>query len=283
MLEVPAPAKINLVLEVIGRRDDGYHEVRGLMQAIDLCDLLYFKEDSELKFECNIDELQTSDNLVMKAADLLKVEYRCNKGAEIRLEKRIPSSAGLGGGSSDAAIALLSLNRLWKLHLKMPALLNLGARLGSDVPFFFRRGMALVKGRGEKVVPLPSIPFPWFVILMPSLPEISGKTAMLYSRLTEQNFTQGEYTSDVMQSWSVDYHISPDKLFNVFDTVAFDVFPGLEEYWARFKDAGADYIHLAGSGPSLFAPCESQIHAKDISKKLNEAGITSYVASAIAP
>lgn len=283
MIEVPAPAKLNLVLEVLGKRNDGYHEVRSLMQAIDFCDLLRFEADRNLSLECNKDNLQTADNLVIKAAELLKTRYGYKRGAKIQLEKKIPSGAGLGGGSSDAAISLLALNRLWNLHIKLPDLLQLGAQLGSDVPFFLRRGMALVKGRGEQVIPLPGIPFPWFVLLLPESLEIPEKTKKLYTRLNEQYFTQGQYTSEVMQSWSIDYSIEPDKLFNVFDSVAFEVFPGLEDCWLKFKESGADNIHLAGSGPSLFAPFDNQVQAKDVSRQLTEKGLNSLVVSAIAP
>lgn len=283
MIEVPAPAKVNLVLEVLNKRNDGYHEVRSLIQAINFCDLLHFETAYELSFECNINNLQTQDNLVIKAAVLLRNTYGCKRGAKIQLEKKIPSGAGLGGGSSDAAIALLALNKLWNLHIKLTDLLQLGAQLGSDVPFFLHRGMALVKGRGEQVIPLPSVPIPWFVVLLPALPEIPGKTKKLYARLNEKHFTHGQYTSEVMQSWSIDYHIDPGKLFNVFDAFAFDVFPELEDYWLKFKEAGADNIHLAGSGPSLFAPFVDQIQAGNVKRRLTDMGLISHVVSAIAP
>lgn len=283
MIEVPAPAKVNLVLEVLNKRSDGYHEVRSLMQAINLCDVLYFEADRELVFECNISNLQTPDNLVVKAAELLRTTYNCKRGAKIRLEKIIPSGAGLGGGSSDAAITLMALNKLWNLHVKREELLRLGAQLGSDVPFFLHRGMALVKGRGEQVIPLPTTPIPWFVVVSPPISEIPAKTKKLYAELKEQHFTRGQYTSEIMQSWSVDYHIDSRKLFNVFDAIAFDVFPELEKYWRLFKGTGADNIHLAGSGPSLFAPFEDQKKAGDIYRRLIVQELNSYVVSAVAP
>ncbi len=283
MIEVPAPAKINLVLEVLNKRSDGYHEIRSLIQTINLYDVMYFEADRELEFICNISELQIPDNLVVKAAELMRTTYNCKRGAKIRLEKKIPTGAGLGGGSSDAAITLMALNKLWNLHVKREELLRLAAQLGSDVSFFLYRGMALVKSRGEHVIPLPSTPIPWFVVLSPAIPEIPAKTKKLYTQLNEQHFTQGQYTSEVMQSWSVDYRIDPRKLFNVFDSVAFEVFPELERYQSMFKDAGADNIHLAGSGPSLFAPFEDQMKAGDVHRRLEAGGLRSYVVSAIAP
>ena len=282
MIHVSAPAKINLILEELGKRDDGYHEIRSLIQTIDLCDNLYFEAYSEIQFECNVDALQTPDNLVLKAADLLKITYGYKRGVKIRLEKEIPLSAGLGGGSSDAAMTLLALNKLWRLRLKREDLLQMATRLGSDTPFFLNWGMALVKGRGEKVVPLPSTPIPWFVILIPSLEEITEKTKSAYSRLKKDNFTEGQYMSEVMQTWSIDYNIRPEKLFNVFDAIAFETYPEIEKYWRKFEEAGAVNIHLAGSGPSLFAPFDNQLHARDINRRLTEAGLNSFVVSALA-
>jgi 4-diphosphocytidyl-2-C-methyl-D-erythritol kinase len=281
MIHIAAPAKVNLVLEVLGKREDDYHEIRSLMQTIDLCDDLYFEANTDIRLECNVDTLQTPDNIVLKAAELLKNTYNYEHGAKIRLEKVIPSSAGLGGGSSDAAMTLLALNRLWRLRLKRENLLQLAARLGSDVPFFLEWGMALVKGRGEIVVPLPSTPIPWFVILVPPLEEMPEKTKSAYSRLKKNNFTEGQYMSEVMQSWSIDYRIHPKKLFNVFDEIAFEAFPQLEEYRRKFEEAGAGNIHLAGSGPSLFAPFDDQMQAADTGRRLTEAGLSSFVVSAL--
>src|SRR5262249_22841090 len=135
-----APAKINLFLEILGKRPDGYHEIATLMVAIRLYDTLVFKEDAggDIQLECNPSLLSTGvDNLVIRAADLLREKTGCKRGAKIRLVKRIPMSAGLAGGSTDAAAALAGLNELWRLGLDKTQLKKLGARLGSDVPFFF--------------------------------------------------------------------------------------------------------------------------------------------------
>jgi 4-diphosphocytidyl-2-C-methyl-D-erythritol kinase len=175
------------------------------------------------------------------------------------------------------------LNKLWNLHVKITDLLSLGAQLGSDVPFFLYRGMALVKGRGEQVVPLPGVPVPWFVLLLPVLSEVPEKTRTLYAQLEAQHYTGGRYLTEVMQEWSVDYKIDTGKLFNVFEQVAFNVFPGLEDYFRKFEEAGAAHIHLAGSGPALFAPFFDQYTARDVHRKLVDRGLTSHVVSAIAP
>src|SRR4030043_1892880 len=154
MLKYLAPAKINLVLEVLSKRADGYHEIRSLIQAINLCDVFSFELADETSFECTEPSLQTSDSLVVQAAELLRKVGGYNKGAKIKLEKRIPWGAGLGGGSSDAAATLSALNRLWNLKLTISDLIEPAARLGSDVPFFIYGGTALIEGRGERVMPL---------------------------------------------------------------------------------------------------------------------------------
>jgi 4-diphosphocytidyl-2-C-methyl-D-erythritol kinase len=178
-------------------------------------------------------------------------------------------------------MTLLALNKLWGLYLKREYLLEIAARLGSDVPFFLTWGMALIKGRGEKVVPLPSTPIPWFVILIPVMEEVPEKTKSAYSRLNKKYFTEGQYVSEVMQSWSIDYRIHPEKLFNVFDEIAFETYPELDKYWKKFEEAGAGNIHLAGSGPSLFAPFDNQIQAEDVSRQLKETGLNSLVVPAL--
>ena len=191
MLKYLAPAKINLVLEVLGRRVDDFHEIRSLVQTISLCDVISFQLADEVSLECSEPSLQTSDNLVIKAAELLREVSGCQKGARIKLEKKIPWGAGLGGGSSDAAATLLALSRLWELKLKTSELVELAARLGSDVPFFIHGGAALIEGRGENVTPLPASAPRWFVLLNPPLPKMANKTQQLYSRLDSSHFTDG--------------------------------------------------------------------------------------------
>ena len=283
MLTGLAPAKINLVLEVLGKRDDGYHEIRSLVQTISLCDVLSFELAEGISLNCTEPSLQSSDNLAIQAARLLKEVGGCEKGVEIGLEKRIRWGAGLGGGSSDAAAVLLALNKLWGLELTTSGLVGLGAKLGSDVPFFIHKGTALVEGRGEKVAPLSTSLPGWFVLLLPPLPQMPGKTQQLYARLDDQHFTQGQFTGKAVEAWSGDRQISPSLLFNVFDKVAFDAFPGLEEYWKRFEEAGAAGIHLAGSGPALFAPVNSEAKAEELHGRLCEQGLEAYSVSTLVP
>jgi len=281
MLTCVASAKINLVLEVLGKRADGYHEIRSLVQTINLCDVLSFELAGKTSFECTEPSLQTSDNLVVQAAELLRKISGYEKGAKIKLEKRVPWGAGLGGGSSDAATTLSALNRLWKLKLMTSDLIELAARLGSDVPFFIHGGTALIEGRGERVTPLAASMPSWFVLLLPSLPRIPGKTKQLYSHLDNRHFTEGEFIDKAVRTWSQDRRIVPSLLFNVFDKVAFDAFPGLKGYWRRFEEAVGKDIHLVGSGPALFAPVDSEAKADEVYQRLCQQGLEAYYVSTV--
>ena len=279
MIKYLAPAKINLVLEVLGKRDDGYHKIRSLVQAIDLCDTLTFESAETISLKCDVASLETSDNLVIRAAELLRQRGGHRKGARIKLEKRIPWGAGLGGGSSDAAATLLTLNELWGLKLTTLDLISVAAKLGSDVPFFIHRGAALVEGRGEKVEQVQVSARSWFVLLIPDLPKMPDKTRRLYESLDKQHFTDGRYCEAALKCWSKDMPIAPSLLFNVFDKVAFKAFPGLEEYWKRFEEASATNIHLAGSGPALFAPADTESGAKAIQRCLRKKKLEAYAVS----
>src|SRR5439155_4129529 len=166
-LVMQAPAKVNLFLEVLAKRPDGYHNIETLMVAVNLFDTLKFREEpgGEIRLTCKHPDLSTgSDNLVNRAAALLKQQTGCEKGARIALTKRIPLAAGLAGGSSDAAATLVGLNRLWKLGLTRARLMALAKELGSDVAFFFSAPAAWCTGRGERVTPLRLRRPLWFVL-----------------------------------------------------------------------------------------------------------------------
>lgn len=278
MLKCLAPAKLNLVLEVLGKGNGGYHEIRSLMQTVSLYDVLSCELAEGISFECAELNLQTVDNLVVKAAELTREACAYRKGVRIALEKRIPWGAGLGGGSSDAATTLSALNELWGLGLKASALVQLAAKLGSDVPFFIYGGTALVEGKGEKVTPL-SPATGWFVLLVPPLPRMPYKTKQLYSLLGKQHYTKGQFVANAMDELSRQGQVSPSLFHNVFDSVAFDAFHGLEDWWMRFQETGAVNIHMAGSGPAMFAPVESHARAKKLCDRLRGQGLEAYAVS----
>ena len=155
-ISLKAPAKINLFLEILGKRNDGYHEIETVMQEIDLVDNLQFEEIQEgVRLNCNDKNIPSDENnLVCKAANLILNECGIRKGVLISLEKNIPVGAGLGGGSSDAAATLKALNLLWKIGLNDAELMEFAAKLGSDIPFFIKGKTALCSGRGEKITPI---------------------------------------------------------------------------------------------------------------------------------
>ena len=193
-LTLQAYAKINLTLEVLAKRPDGYHEISTILQTISLADTLTFEPSANLDFRCDVSSLKTPDNLVLKAARLLQETTGSNKGAIINLTKRIPIAAGLGSGSTDAAATLVGLNQLWELNLSLDKLTEPAAKLGSDVAFFLYGGTALAKGRGEQITPLPPAPEHWLVLLKPAIKPVPSKTAQLYSRLNPSHYTSGQHT-----------------------------------------------------------------------------------------
>ena len=280
MTALSAYAKINLTLEVLGRRADGYHDIASVMQTIDLADSLSFEEDDQVRLLCDSPGLASPDNLVLRAAMLLKEASKCRKGVKISLEKAIPVAAGLGGGSSDAAATLLGLNEFWKLNLPLQQLVSLASELGSDVPFFLIGGTALVEGRGERVTPLPPVPKAWMVLLKPPS-DIANKTARLYGALGESDFTTGQWTQRLVAL--LRRGGSPDSsfLFNVFQRAAFVFYPGLLDYRQRFLDAGAATVHLAGAGPTLFVLVEDRSRGEELHQRLCGHGLEAYLVQTI--
>ncbi|MGQ9546878.1 MAG: 4-(cytidine 5'-diphospho)-2-C-methyl-D-erythritol kinase [Dehalococcoidia bacterium] len=277
MLTVHAPAKINLVLEVLGRKND-YHLLSTIIQSIDLYDVLNIELDEEIYFECNEPSLQR-DNLVTKAAALLKESTKCALGARIELRKRIPWGVGLGGGSSDAAATLIALNELWGLELRSSELVSLASRVGSDVPFFIHKGTALVEGTGEKVSPLPPLPRTWFVLLVPPLPRICGKTKQMYDRLVVADFTEGQFAKAASLSLRQGKMIERALMFNAFEKIAFDFFPDLRTHWRTMEEAGAPGVFLSGSGPCLFTFFSDAKEAGELFSRLSKEGLECYLAS----
>jgi len=180
-LSVPGPAKLNLMLHITGRRDDGYHNLQTLFQFVDYGDELHFKlrNDGDLTLSPAIEGVDFEDNLIIRAARLLqkKSEKTSGKtlGADIRLDKKLPMGGGLGGGSSDAATTLLALNQLWNLQLSFDELASLGLTLGADVPVFVRGEAAFAEGVGEILTPVPELDEPWYLVVCPQVHVNTGK------------------------------------------------------------------------------------------------------------
>lgn len=277
MLTVLAPAKFNLTLEVLAKRPDGFHEIRSIIQTINLCDSLRLQLSQNIEFKSNVPYFIPEESLASKAASLLQEATRCAKGATIEVSKRIPLMSGLGGDSSDAAAILRGLNKLWRLGLSQEELLELASQLGSDVAFFLHGGTSLVKSRGEIVTPLPPFPHMWVILMVPPVPRLPGKTKRLYASLKPSHYTGGQATDRLAALLTGGGEVAPSSLFNVFDDVALDSFTGLEEYWGQFLKAGAQEIHLAGSGPVLFTLVKDKTQAENIYGNLQKQGLESYL------
>ena len=188
-----AYAKVNLSLEVLGKRDDGYHEVATVMQTVDLADTLWFSQSDDLEVECEVPGLSGAQNLVWDAAIALARHAGFEPKGRIEIEKRIPLAAGLGGGSADAAAALRGLNGLWRLDLRFEELGTVAATLGSDVPFLLNGGTALGTGRGDVLQPLEA-PAGALVLLVIPAESIARKTPTMYGALTADDFSDGAHT-----------------------------------------------------------------------------------------
>ena len=277
MLKLKAFAKVNLVLEVLGRRADGYHEIASIMQTVGLCDVLTLEPAGRVSLQSGLPGLPDRDNIILKAAEALGKFTGCSKGAVIKLEKNIPVGAGLGGGSSDAAAVLHGLNRLWQLELTGEQLEAIGAGLGSDVPFFIYGGTCLVGGRGERVTPLPDLGQVWFVLLRPGMAVLPGKTAALYGMVKPGHYTSGGLSAQVQGLIENGSETRPLPLYNIFEKVAPAAFPGLGKYMQEFLSAGAPEVHLAGSGPVLFTMLHDEMQASGIHASLLAGGLESYL------
>jgi 4-diphosphocytidyl-2-C-methyl-D-erythritol kinase len=277
VVEVKAPAKINLTLEVLAERPDGFHEIRSVVQTIDLCDSLRFSASRQFSFSCDNPDFAIDKSLVPRAAALLQEASGSTSGASIEIKKRIPLVAGLGGDSSDAAAVLSGLNRLWELRLSSLELVELAARLGSDVPFFVYGGTALAEGRGEKLKALPPLPHRWVVLIVPPFPRMEDKTRKLYANLKSGHYTDGQITEKLVRALN-DKKFRPSLLFNTFENVAFDFFPKLKLYRDHFVKLGAYQVHLAGSGPALFTLMDDEMEAENLYARCQLQGLESYLA-----
>ena len=277
MIAISAPAKINLTLEVLGKRDDGYHEIRSVIQTISLCDNLTFEPANSLEFKSDSAEWAAEKSLVSRAAMLLQPTGSHSHGATIGVKKRIPLLSGLGGDSSDAAATLEGLNKLWKLGLSREDLLPLARQLGSDVAFFLYGGTALVEGRGEIVAPLLPLPHRWVVVAIPPVPRRPGKTRQLYESLKPIHYTDGRTTEKLVAEIQAGKEFSISLLFNTFENVAFTEFSGLDVSRRYITKMGATNVHLAGSGPALFTMMEDKAQAEDLYSRLKGQRLEPYL------
>jgi 4-diphosphocytidyl-2-C-methyl-D-erythritol kinase len=281
VLSLKAYAKINLTLEILGKRADGFHEIATVMQTVDLADDLTFQEAPTIVVESEAEGIAPEENLVLKAAKLLQARLGIQAGARIGLTKRIPIAAGLGGGSTDAAATLVGLCQLWGRRVPKAELMEMAAELGSDVAFFISGGTALAEGRGERITVLPPLPEFLLVITRPPI-KLEKKTARLYGALTPSNYTHGQATHRLLAAMQAKSPLTDDLLFNGFEKVAPQVFPSFSTHQERFREAGARHIHLAGSGPTMFTLVKGQGEGIRITVVLERAGQPAYLVKSIA-
>lgn len=280
---VRAYAKINLTLDVIGRRADGYHDLMTIMQAIDLHDTICLTavDDDQVHLFCSVAALNTKENLAVRAAQVMRQRYAIKSGVKIEIVKRIPFAAGLGGGSSDAAAVLLALRQWWQLAISDAELLDMAAALGSDVPFFLRGGLALCEGRGEHITPIASDWPPslrWLLLLKPA-PGIS--TATVFRSLPASDYTDGSCSRALLAALRAQQPIDPACLHNSLERGVLETYPFVAQAREDMLEAGAPLVRLSGSGPTLYAPFAELDHARRAQEQLQRLGYEIYLTRAI--
>lgn len=246
-----AHAKINLTLEIIGKRADGFHNLVTVMTTIGLHDVVTVTGADELVM-AEDGGIPANRNLAFVAAQALKDETGTGAGASISLEKQIPEAAGLGGGSADAAATLRALNTMWKLGLSLDELAEIGGKIGSDVPFLVHEGTALVQGKGDDITYLPSPNITRVLLLYPDI-KIGDKTKTLFSLMGPGRYTRGALSHKLAARIRAGHDAPAEFYFNAFQDLAPQVFEGWGTYHDALAGLGAREITLSGAGPSMFA------------------------------
>lgn len=253
-----APAKINLSLDVLYKREDGFHEVEMIMTTVDLADRVYLKpiETNEIKIVSQSRYIPNDNrNLAYQAADLLKRKCNVNHGVEIEIEKNIPVAAGLAGGSSDAAATLRGLNKLWNLGLSLDELAEMGAEIGSDVSFCVYGGTALATGRGEKIKHIQAPPNCWVVLAKPT---IGVSTADVYKNLETKNISHPDIKAMLRAIENQNYKDICETMGNVLESVTLKKYPEVQHIKTQMEKFGADAVLMSGSGPTVFGLVEHE-------------------------
>ena len=279
-IQLKALAKINLGLDVLRRREDGYHEVKMIMQTIGLHDDLEIRKTKTpgIQVKTNLYYLPTNENnLVYKAAKLLMDEFQIQDGVSIQLKKRIPVAAGMAGGSSDGAAVLWGINQMYGLGLSMQALMERGVRLGADVPYCIQRGTALAEGIGEKLSVLP--PMPKCTILI-AKPGISVSTKFVYENLHANDLKPEQHPdvdSMIEAMRQKDLGLLCSRMGNVLETVTIPAYPVIDEIKKTMMDNGALGSMMSGSGPTVFGIFDSPAAAKQAVKAVRAAKLAKQI------
>ncbi|MDN4593467.1 4-(cytidine 5'-diphospho)-2-C-methyl-D-erythritol kinase [Polycladomyces subterraneus] len=260
-----APAKINLTLDALHKREDGYHELEMIMTTIDLSDRIeladIYGDDIVLENSSGLIP-QDERNLAYRAADLLRQRMGITRGVKITIHKRIPVAAGLAGGSSDAAATLRGLNRLWQLGLSLEELAEMGAEIGSDVPFCVWSGTALAKGRGEILTPVAPPPPCWVVL---AKPRHGVSTAEVFQALRVDQIDRRPNTEAMIRALEQgDYRGICRHLGNVLEEVTMQMYPEVRRLKEKMQQFGADGVLMSGSGPTVFGLVDRESRARRI-------------------
>lgn len=267
MLRVKPFAKINLGLEILRKRTDGYHDINTCFVPISMYDEIFIKQDYELTVETQGRAyISQEKNLCYKAAQLLRDKFDITSGAKIQLRKNIPTGAGLGGGSSDAAFTLLALDSLWNTHATWQELSEIAGKLGSDVPFFLMNSVAIGSGRGEILTPLHLyLPF-WIVIVYP---KIHVSTSVAYSNVIP-NDNPTDYLSLFDKDSLITVELLENSIRNDFEVSVFAKHPILASIKQNLRDSGALFSMMSGSGSSIFGLFSDEHTALESAKKLSK-------------
>ena len=281
MMIVKAPAKINLYLEIINKRQDGYHNIESVMHTISLFDILEFSEIKENKIEliCDNSVLSLNDkkNLVYRAVEKFKEHYNINKGIKIKLTKNIPMGAGLGGGSSDAAATLLALNKIWKVNDNIKNLEKLGSKMGADVPFFMSGGVAKISGIGDIVEKINTKLSFDFILVKPNF---GVSTPYAYSKI-KFPLTNPHKISKIINSLKsnmFDFESAKDLFFNRFEDFIFDEYQEIKQIREVLEDLGCASL-MSGSGATVFGLVHDRESIDFILNELKKCGWNVWVAS----
>ncbi len=270
MVTVEANAKINLTLDILGKRPDGFHEVAMVMQSIGLHDTLTMeKTDGEIALSINVPWLKADEkNLAWRAAELVRQEYGLKGGVRMELTKRIPIAAGLAGGSADAAAVLKGMNELYNLQMSEARLCELGARLGSDIPFCLMGGTMLATGRGEVLTRLADMPETWVVL---AKPRISVSTAWAYQNYDEQGAEKHPDNEAIKKAIARGNRKAVAGLLcNVLESVTIKKYDVIADYKQMMLDKGAMASMMSGSGPTVFGLARNREQAEAIANVLRQ-------------
>ena len=255
---LPSFAKINLMLRILGRREDGFHELFTVFQTVSLHDTLHFEPASDLELTCDNNRVPSDErNLIVQAAKALQREFGVKNAARIQLEKRIPTPGGLGGGSSNAAVALIGLTKLWKLAVSEETIHSIAGGLGSDVPFFLHGGTAIGTGRGEKIAEMTDLNEKHMLIVTPA---VAVSTAAAFAALSRPNLTKTDTETilTVCRNEAKSLDLRRSVLTNDFEQSVFAEFPEVGLVKETLLGLGAANVAMSGSGASVFAIFDKQ-------------------------